>query len=87
MALDIKTLRQQAEGPMYTAPETICLTASGEITDELDPAAVKLLVRKGGQITTREAETYGLIGAVPAAAVPAPAPDDDEEKPKVAKRK
>jgi len=61
MALEIKTLRMQAQGAMYVSPARICVTADGELCDENDTRAVRLLVGKGCAIPASEAAQYGLI--------------------------
>lgn len=64
MSLEIKDLRRERSGAMYIAPERICVTADGRVTDEKDPEAVRLLVGKGCEIPADEAARYGLISGV-----------------------
>jgi len=52
---------------MYTSPARICVSADGELCDETDPRAVRLLVAEGGQIPASEAAKYGLIDGGPQA--------------------
>lgn len=54
-------LQREPEGAFYVAPERLCVTADGRVTDQDDPAAIRLLVSKGGQIPIEEARRYGLI--------------------------
>lgn len=54
-------LQREPEGAFYVAPERLCVTADGEVTDQDDPLAVRLLVGKGGQLPIAEARRYGLI--------------------------
>lgn len=77
--LDINSLRKQADGAYYVSPVRICITADGELVDELDPRAVTLLVGAGCSIPRAEAEKYGLIGEPPALKVEEPV---EEPKPK-----
>ena len=62
MAFEITELRRPAAGAMWTSPARLCVTADGELCDELDPRAVRLLVSKGGQLPVAEAARYGLVG-------------------------
>jgi hypothetical protein len=80
MALNIEELRKPRDGAMYVSPERLCLTADGELCSEDDPKAVKLLVGKGGEISTAEATKYGLIadGEPQAAATPPESPEAQE---------
>lgn len=64
MGFTIEKLQRPASGAMYVAPERICVTADGQICDEADPAAVRLLVGKGCEIPAAEAAKYGLIADV-----------------------
>ena len=92
MGLKIEELRRGPEGGMYVSPVRLCVTADGELCDENDPRAVRLLVGQGGSIPAREAAQYGLIataeavGAVPAAPA-ASAPEAEDEPPKAARRR
>lgn len=91
MGLDIKTLRKDPEGAMYVSDERLCVTADDTLCTEDDPAAVRLLVSKGGSIPAVEASRYGLIASEPetAAAPPSavsPPPNTVEEEPKRGKR-
>jgi len=61
MAFKIEELRKLPDGAMYVSPERICVSADGELCDETDPHAVRLLVAKGGEIPAAEAAKYGLI--------------------------
>jgi hypothetical protein len=81
MALNIEELRKPRDGAMYVSPERLCLTADGELCSEDDPKAVKLLVGKGGEISTADATKYGLIAdsEPQAAATPVEAPEATEE--------
>ena len=76
----IDEVKRLATGNMWTAPERLCLTADGRVVDESDPAAVKLLVGKGGQITAETARSLGLLlepgGADDAAGKQVKAPAD-----------
>jgi len=61
MAFTIEELRRPPSGAMYVSPERICVSADGELCDEADPRAVRLLVAKGCEIPAAEAAKYGLI--------------------------
>ena len=69
MALDISTLRKAAEGAMYVSDERLYVSADGRVVGGDDPAAVRLLVGKGGSIPATDAATYGLIADASEAAV------------------
>lgn len=73
MALEIKNLQQAPVGAMYVATQRICVTSEGELCDEDDERAVRLLVAKGCEIPASEAALYGLIADEPDAAE-----DEDE---------
>jgi len=62
MALNINSLRRDAEGAMYVSPARICVTEDGTLVSQDDPAAVRLLVGEGGSLPVTVAELYGLVG-------------------------
>jgi hypothetical protein len=62
MALNINSLRREADGAMYVSPARICVTADGKLVSQDDPAAVRLLVGEGGSLPVAIAELYGLVG-------------------------
>lgn len=76
MGFTIEDLRREPAGAMYVSPARICVTADGELCEETDPRAVRLLVAKGCEIPAAEAAQYGLI-----AGVGTPAPEEPEEAP------
>ena len=58
---------------MYTADRSICLTADRtEVVEETDPRAAWLLVGKGGQLSDKDAERYGLLDTEAKAITAAP---------------
>lgn len=59
--LVINDLRGVVQGNGWVSPARLCLTADGRVTTEDDPAAVSLLVAKGGSLTLSEARRYGLL--------------------------
>lgn len=61
MGFEIQELRRAPVGAMYVSPARICVTADGELCDEDDVRAVRLLVAAGGEIPAAEAAQYGLI--------------------------
>ena len=63
-------LQREPEGAFYVAPERLCVTADGRVTDQDDPAAVRLLVAKGGRLPIDEARQFGRV-AEKAKATPA----------------
>ena len=68
---------------MWRSPERICVTADGKLCEETDPAAMRLLVAKGGEIPAAEAAKYGLIATTgpeetPPAAREAPKAEAEE---------
>ena len=73
MAFKIEELRRLPHGAMYVSPERICVTADGELCEETDSNAVRLLVAEGGQIPAAEAAKYGLIAG---AEQPMPQPEE-----------
>jgi hypothetical protein len=73
MAFKIEDIKRPAAGSFWTSPSRICLTAEGELCEETDPRARRLLVAAGSQIPAAEAERLGLIG------VPSTAFEDGEQ--------
>ena len=73
MGWKITELRREPDGAMYTSPARICVTADGELCEETDSNAVRLLVAEGGQIPAAEAAKYGLIAG---AEQPMPQPEE-----------
>lgn len=53
--------RKQAMGAGYVADRNLYLDAEGNLVEEDNPAQVRQLVGKGGQISEADAKKYGLM--------------------------
>lgn len=82
MALDINTLRKEKMGAEYISDVRICLTEDGQLVDQDDPRAVRLLVGAGSAIPVSVAAGYGLIREAgnPAEEAGRPTPAMDAEE-------
>lgn len=57
MAIEIQ---RPATGALWTSPERLFVTASGEVCTAKDPRRVSLLIAEGGQMLLADAERWGL---------------------------
>jgi len=69
MGLDIKSLQKAAEGALYVSDVRLYVSAEGELVQESDPRAARLLVAAGNSIPAAEAAKYGLIADASPSAV------------------